>query len=427
MYVGRLESNALREVAGAALRELAVVAGARPVDQLLEGLATHVVLGFDAAVPAMRRAIAAVHDRDAVRDDELRWLGLACITAMDLWDDEAHAVLTERMVAMARETGALSVLPLGLNLNAVARTLSGELNAAAANVSEAYAIGSATGTADAKFVYGDIVLSAWRGDKDRVEQLSSSAPEVTRRGEGRALLVMEYAVAVLNNGLGEYQRAADAAVQAQPHGELGFDLFLPFELVESAARLGRPDLTGRAMHTIERGARLCQTDAAIGVELRSRALLSTDAEADMLYRGAIARLARTTLRTYCARTQLVYGEWLRRNDRRSDAREQLRTAHDTLSEMGLMAFAERAARELEATGEHARRRDGRLVDMFTAQELTIARRAAGGATSKEIAAALFLSPRTVDAHMRSIFRKSGIKSRRQLRNLDLTDPASLPR
>jgi DNA-binding CsgD family transcriptional regulator len=143
----------------------------------------------------------------------------------------------------------------------------------------------------------------------------------------------------------------------------------------------------------------------------------------MLYRGALGRLERTTLRTYFARTQLVYGEWLRRNDRRSDAREQLRTAHDTLSEMGLMAFAERAARELEATGEHARRRGSDLIVTLTAQELNIARRAAGGATSKEIAAALFLSPRTVDAHMRSIFRKSGIKSRRELRNLNLTDPA----
>ncbi|HZX02132.1 AAA family ATPase [Kribbella sp.] len=420
MYAGRLGDGVLPEVAGAGLRELAHTAGARPVDHLLEGLATHVVLGYEAAVPAMRRAMAETLADGSIRDKELRWLGLACITTMDLWDDQTHAVLTERMVAMARKTGALSVLPLALNLNAIAHVLGGRLNAATVGVSEAYAITAATGNAE--FVYGDIVLSAWRGDRHRVDQLLALAPEVIRRGEGRALVVMEYATAVLNNGLGEYQLAADAATQAQAHGDLGFELFLPFELVESAARLGRPELAGRPMHTIERGARLCRTDAAIGVELRSRALLSTDADADVLFQQALARLERTTLRTYCARTHLVYGEWLRRHDRRSDARHQLRTAHEALSEMGLTAFADRAARELEATGEHARRRDRLFADTLTARELDIASRAAGGATSKEIAAALYLSPRTVDAHLRSIFRKSGVKSRRELRNLNLADP-----
>jgi DNA-binding CsgD family transcriptional regulator len=337
---------------------------------------------------------------------------------MDLRDDEAHAVLADLLVNRSRATGALAVLPVALNYRAGVHLFAGELAEAAALIGEAYAITAATGSAEV--LYGDLALSAWRGDNGRVEHLIRKASSGAAVFEGRTQGSVEYARAVLGNALGDYQTALDAAAAAEVHDELGFNAFHPPELVEAAARLGRPEAAAVALEGLGARARACDTGWAIGMDLRSRALVADGPEAETLYLQAIDCLSHTRLRVYVARTRLVYGEWLRRTRRQTQAREQLRDAYETLSEMGATAFARRAERELQATGEHPRKRGAHLLDTLTPQELNIAQHAAAGATSKEIAATLFLSPRTIDAHLRNIFRKTGVTSRKQLRDLPLT-------
>jgi DNA-binding CsgD family transcriptional regulator len=334
---------------------------------------------------------------------------------MLLRDDRAHASLADRQVRLARTSSAVIALPLALNYRAGVHVFGGELTEAASLVGEAYAVEAATGTA--KLIYADLMISAWRGDEQRVKELIRNSPDATARGEGRTKASIEFAIGVLSNGLGTYQAALDATKEAEKYDELGFDASLPAELVEAASRLGRPDLAALAIERLAQRARVYNTDWAVGMDLRSRALLSDGPETDDLYVQAIARLGLTRLSAYVARTQLVYGEWLRRKRRRTEAREQLREAYEKLSAMGLNAFARRAAGELQATGEHPRQRRVDLLDTLTIQELNILHQAASGATSKEIAARLFLSPRTIDAHLRNIFQKTGATSRRQLREL----------
>jgi DNA-binding CsgD family transcriptional regulator len=418
MYVGRAAPGRLLDVARAALAGPPAPEPPRPLDLLLDGLSANVALGYVEAIPTMQRAVAALSRDTSISTDHLRWLGLACTVAMDLRDDDAHAILADLLVNRARATGALAVLPVGLNYRAGVHIQAGELAEAAALVAEAYAITSATGSAE--LIYGDLAVSAWRGDEARVDQLTVGGTGGAPVAEGRTKMAMEYATAVLRNGLGEYQTALDAAKAAETHDELGFNAFLPPELVEAAARLGRPDAAAIAIQRLGQRAQACNTQWAIGMDLRSRALLTDGPEAETLYLQAIEALGRTRLAIHVARTRLVYGEWLRRERRPAEAREQLRDAYQTLADMGALAFARRAARELQATGEHPRKRGAHLLDTLTAQELNIAQNAASGATSKEIAATLFLSPRTVDAHLRSIFRKTGVTSRRQLRDLPLT-------
>jgi DNA-binding CsgD family transcriptional regulator len=417
MYVGRSNPTRLRQVAAAARAAPRASQPPRPVDLLLDGLCAHVVLGREAAVPTLRRAVAAMSNDDDSPDD-LRWLGLACTVAMLLRDDRAHASLADRQVRLARASGAVIALPLALNYRAGVHVFGGELTEAASLVGEAYAVEAATGTA--KLIYADLMISAWRGDEQRVKELIRNSPDATARGEGRTKASIEFAIGVLSNGLGTYQAALDATKEAEKYDELGFDAFLPAELVEAASRLGRPELAALAIERLAQRARVYNTDWAVGMDLRSRALLSDGPETDDLYVQAIARLGLTRLSAYVARTQLVYGEWLRRKRRRTEAREQLREAYEKLSAMGLNAFARRAAGELQATGEHPRQRRVDLLDTLTIQELNILHQAASGATSKEIAARLFLSPRTIDAHLRNIFQKTGATSRRQLRELALS-------
>jgi DNA-binding CsgD family transcriptional regulator len=418
MYVGRSSPGRLLQVAQAVRSHPLASDSPRALDLLLDGLSANVALGYEEAVPTLQRAVAALRAENIVVPDDLRWLGLACTVAMDLRDDAAHAVLAESMVQLSRSTGALAVLPTALNYRAGVHLLAGEFTEAGALVGEAYAVSVATGSAD--LIYADLALSAWRGDERGFAEIVDRRSRAAN-GEGRTQMAIEYATAVLGNGLADYQRALDAARDAEKHDELGFNAFVSPELVESAARLGRPDLATLAIERLGDRARVCKTDWAVGMEFRSRALVSDGPDADELYRQAIASLGRTNLAVYLARTRLVYGEWLRRNRRRTDAREHLREAYETLSEIGAGAFARRAARELQATGEHPRQHASDALDTLTVQELSIARHAASGATSKEIAAALFLSPRTIDAHLRNIFRKTGVTSRRQLRNLPLLE------
>jgi DNA-binding CsgD family transcriptional regulator len=259
-----------------------------------------------------------------------------------------------------------------------------------------------------------VLLAACKGRRAAASELIDvSIKEVVSRGEGMGLTVIQWASALLNNGLGRYEDALEAAQEASGHPH-DPTRALP-ELIEAAVHMGMPGPAADALERLSETTRASGTDWALGVEARSRALLSDDEPAERLYREAIERLARTRVRVELARAHLVYGEWLRRERRRLDAREQLRTAHELFTEFGMEAFAERARVELEATGEHARKRTVETRDDLTPQEAQISRLAADGATNQEIAAQLFISPSTVDYHLRKAFRKLRVKSRHQLK------------
>jgi DNA-binding CsgD family transcriptional regulator len=352
---------------------------------------------------------------------------MAAILATDLWDEEAWQTLSERQVQRTRHAGLLGALHGALRFRALAHTMAGELGDAAVLVAEAHAIERAMG--GPSLVYGDDALVAWRGERKRsLSLLESGRRDATSRGEGRTLSVLEYSNAVLLNGLGRYDAALVAARRVCDCDELGIRSFASIELIEAAARSGEPELAVEELDRLSARAAASGTDWAVGVQLRSRALLCSEQDAaDGLFRGAIERLERTAIRTQLARAHLVYGEWLRRAGRRRDARAHLIAAHDMLTSMGAGAFAARAARELRAIGQRARTRTPDTVDELTPQELQIAQLVATGATNKEVASKLFLSPRTIDAHLRSIFRKLDITSRHQLRELPQLSPRRAPR
>ena len=341
-----------------------------------------------------------------------RWLWLAEEAAIELWDHDAWHELAVREIQMVRDVGALTVLPLALNANIVARIFAGELAAAASLIDEVNIVTEATGTRLAP--YGALILAAWRGREAELSALiEATLEEAVPRGEGIGVTTAEWADAVLNNGLGRYDRALAAAQRVmEPPGRLDATVnwALP-ELIEAASRSGHPELADDALGQLSEMTSAAGTDWALGIEARSRALLSDDEEADRLYREAIERLGRTRVGGEHARAQLLYGEWLRRKGRRVDAREQLRIAHERLTAMGIEGFAERARRELLATGETVRKRRAETRDELTPQEEQIARLARDGHTNPEIGSQLFLSPRTVEWHLKKVFTKLGISSR----------------
>jgi DNA-binding CsgD family transcriptional regulator len=264
--------------------------------------------------------------------------------------------------------------------------------------------------------YPALIVAARRGrEADLSELIDASMNEMVARGEGAGPAIIHWSSALLYNGLGRYEQALAAARQASAYPlELLYPTWGLVELIEAAVRNGKPEPAGDALRRLTDHTQASGTDWALGIEARSRALLSANETAEALYREAIDRLAGTRVRVELARAYLLYGEWLRRERRRSNAREQLRTAHQLFTEFGMEGFAERARGELEATGEHARKRTVETGDDLTPQEAQICRLAAGGATNQEIAAQLFISPSTVDYHLRKAFRKLGVKSRHQL-------------
>lgn len=392
-----------------------------PADLLLDGLVAVHMNGFESGVPILRRALEAFREHvfpvETVRvGDAGNWLWLATRTAIALFEDELVIVLADRYVGLAREAGALATLPAALVVSACARVYTGELHLAAELVDEAAAISRATGAMPLSFA--QTYLDAWRGvDSEDVDRCDARDGKATERTRGIEATVSMCAAAVLHNGRGNYPAAQKAASQACDTYEPSIRWQALHELVEAASRAGDPESASRAMEEFSARARASGTEWALGVAARSRALTSTGLEAEEHYREAIARLQNCRMGAFLARTHLVYGEWLRREGRRHDAREQLRTAHALLADMGAEPFAARAARELHATGEHPRKRTAQPTDALTAQELAIARLVATGATSREVGAQLFLSPRTIEAHLRNIFRKLGITSRRQLKEL----------
>jgi DNA-binding CsgD family transcriptional regulator len=419
-HAGRLgHGRWLQEAAEAAQGAPAPPTPPRPVDLLLDGLATRFTQGYETSVPTLQRALETLRNHDSPADDDnRRWLWLACHIAAMLWDDETIYVLASRDVRLARETGALATLPAALNALTSVLVLTGETARATELVAEEQAITQATGAPP--LPNARLILAAWRGRQPETSELyAAMVKEATGRGEGATIGLAEVALAALHNGLGNYDEALAAATPPVEYDELTFSSVALPELIEAAVRSGQPERAATALALLRSRARASGTQWALGLEARSRALLSTGPAAEDHYREAIERLGRCRMATHLARAHLVYGEWLRREGRRQAAREQLRTAQQMLSDMGVEAFAERAARELRATGEHPRNRTTQPTDALTTHELHIARLVATGATSREVGTQLFLSPRTIEAHLRSIFRKLGITSRRQLKELRL--------
>ena len=385
----------------------------RPTDLLVDGLAARFTDGYAAGSPILKRALSAFRDEPGRDEQDMRWPWMAARIAIELFDDETWNLLATRQVQIARDTGAVSVLPVSLNYLAGMRIEEGNLDAAATLLDEADAIIAATG--NARTVVGKLVLAACRGDEARASLLGEAVErDATVRGDGAALTVREYASSLLHNGLGHYETALAAAQQASAQDELSVSSRSLPELVEAAVRSGRPQAAADALERLSERTRAAGTDFALGVEARSRALVSDGAQAESLYREAIELLGRTRMRVEVARAHLLYGEWLRRENRRVDAREQLRSAHEMFATMGVHGFAERAARELLATGERVRKRTAETRGELTAQEAQIAQLAREGYSNPEIGAQLFISPRTVEYHLHKVFTKLAISSRTQL-------------
>ena len=415
MFAGRLAlGGGVLEVAGDVDAAPPPTSAPRASDFLLDGLVADYTRGYAAGMPLLRKALD-VFDTDVPAEEKLRWYWVADIVAQHLWDDDRWQLFTHRHVQLARDVGALSELPIALTARAFFLQFAGELVEAAALVQELQAAMEATGTTLAP--YAGMGLEAFRGRHAETTALvEATIEDVSLRGEGNGIAVAQWATAVLNNGVGDYQTAMTAAQSASDYpGEIVSPNWALVELVEAAARSGKSETAAEALRRLAEVTSASGTNWALGVEARSRALLSDGGAAECLYRESIERLRRTSIRADLARSHLLYGEWLRRQRRRVDARAQLRVAHEMLDSMGMDAFAERARRELRATGETTRKRSVAAADEeLTAQEALIARMARDGLSNPEIAARMFISARTVQYHLRKVFAKLGIESRTQL-------------
>ena len=424
MYAGRLgEPGAMANVAEAACAAVGRIPKLhRPIDLLLSGMANRITGGAGAGSDVLRTALELMCSQAQQNDGQaLRWmsLGLAIVqesAASELWDDAIYRQLATAAVRDAREAAALAVLSPALAYRAGVHLLSGEFATAATLIEEAASITAATDYAPLR--YHALNLAAWRGNPaEAVGLIEAAAADATARGEGRVLGVTGFLSAVLYNGLGRYEEAFAAAREGCEYEDLGFHGWCLFELIEAATRTGEKETAAQAVQRLDERAGTSGTDWGLGALANARALLIDDERADSLYTEAIERLERTRVVLHLARTRLQYGEWLRRVNRRVDARRHLNDAHDMFTRMGAHAFAERARRELVATGERVRKQPVSSGDELTAQEAQIARLAGDGLTNHEIGAQLFISTHTVEWHLRKVFVKLGITSRRQLRTV----------
>ena len=413
MFAGRLGDGPGVRAAAEAAHAAPAAEQPRAIDLLLDGLATRFTRGYSAGLPPLRRALDEFRDVEELAERDVRWLWLACRVAQDLWDDELWSVLATRGLGVARETGALSVLPIAATYRAALHVHAGEFGAASALIAEADAITAATGMAPLK--YASLMMAAWRGNEaEALELFEAARLEGTARGEGMGLRLLEWATALLYNGCGRYGEALEAAQRSCEQDDLGLFGWSLVELIEAGVRSGATDASSAALDRLSERTQASGTDWALGIEAGSRGLLSEGQDAEPLYREAVDRLARTRGVVHLARARLLYGEWLRRENRRVDAREQLRAAHEVFSDIGAEGFAERARHELLATGETARKRTDDTREVLTPQEAHIARLARDGLSNPEIGAQLFISPRTVQYHLRKVFLKLDINSRNQL-------------
>ncbi len=422
-FAGRLAlGGGMREVGEAARAAPPPPGSARPADLLLDGLALLICEGHAAGAPALRQAVSAFQGTDVSREEGLRWLWLASRTAQTVWDFASWEVLSHHHLTIARDAGALGALPMAFNIRAGAHVIAGEFTEAASMVAQAESVTEATGSSIAP--YGALALAVFRGREAQAAQLIQAATDdAGHRGEGAALSFVQWAAAVLYNSMGRYEEALAAAqLASEDSPAIRFASWALVELIEAATRSAAPERAAGAAARLSGIARACGTDWALGAEARSRALISDDDAAESLYREAIERFGRTRLRVELGRAHLVYGEWLRRQRRKRDARDQLAMAHEIFDSVGAAAFAGRTSTELRATGGQARERAAEMRDPLTAQEALIARLAGEGASNPEIAAQLFISRATVAYHMRKVFTKLGISSRGQLAGQTI-DPA----
>ena len=416
-------------VGGTGLAKAARAARAAPpsngssLDLLLDGLAMSTTDGPVAAAPVLRQALSALGTEHHSIQDRARWIGQYQAAATLLWDHERFHLLGIQAVDAARAVGDLRILPFYLDALAVANVFGGDLTTAAALVTEAESCIRATRSTHTPWAAAQI--AGWNGIQAEAETVIRHAiTEAGATGHGVAIQIAEFASATLYNGLGRYDLALIAAQRGNRDLTHWSSHLTLHELVEAAVRSGETAVAAEALHQLVQSTQASGTDWARGVEARSRALLSAGDEADALYLEAIERLDRSPVRSEAARAHLLYGEWLRRENRRVDARPHLRMAYEQLTTMGMEAFAERANRELGATGETVRKRSVETRFELTPQELQIARLAADGCTNGEIGSQLFLSARTVEWHLRKVFAKLGVSSRKELRDRAVRPGAS---
>jgi len=417
MFAGPLARRGdLRDVSRAAKAAPQARGPVAPSDLLLDGLATMVIDGRAAATPTLRKAVDAFRDEGIAAQKGLQWAVIASTASVILWDFDSWEAILTGQADRARAAGAYAPLAIALHGQGIVVTWSGNLEAAATPIAEAAAVTEATGTRIAP--YGAVLLAAFRGrEAEAAAVIETTIEDATAGGEGLGIQFARWAKAVLYNGLGRYDDALAAARQASDDApQLFIAAWALPELIEAAVRTGNLELARRALERLTEAASASDSDWGLGVEARSRALLSEAERAEGLCKEAIERLSRTRLRPELARAHLLYGEWLRREGRRRDARQQLRTAHEVFVAIGMEAFAERSRRELIATGEKVRKRSAETRNELTPQEEQIARLAKEGLSNPEIGAQLFISARTVEWHLRKVFTKLGITSRRQLRS-----------
>ena len=425
-FAGSLATHGgLLEVSRAARSAPSSKEPAQPFDVLLDALAVLVTEGRRAAAPALRRASAGFLAAETPAEDSFRWIVLPPVPSFVLWDDASWHAIGARQLPLAREAGALARVPMALGTGAVLDAWSGEFEKAVDATAEAAAIMEATGTWLAP--YAAMLQVALQGrEADALALLEPAIADAGEVGQGFAVQWGEFVKAILFNGLGRYEQALAAAQRASDDTpELFVSSWASAELIEAASRSGEPDRAARALERLTEHTAVAGTDWGLGIASRSKALMSEGDTAERLYREAIERLARTRLRPESARAHLLYGEWLRRERRRLDAREELHAAHDLFTAMGMEAFAERARIELLATGEKVRKRSAETRDELTAQERQISRFAGEGLSNAEIGARLFISPRTVEWHLRKAYAKLGVRSRRDLAHaLRIPEPVS---
>ncbi len=415
LFAGRLaHGGGVVEVAEAVRAGAPSPQRARPSDLLTYGLAIRFTEGYSAGAPILKEALSAFRRDPVLPPADARWLWLACWAAADLWDDEAWDLLSARQLELVRAAGALTAIPFALTARSAVNLVCGDVHAAAAQVDEIRAVSEATGIATPP--YGPLWLAGLQGREAELSRLMKTAvQEATARGEGYAQADAELVRAILYNGLGRYE--ATLSVFGSDGGR-SYDINTPpravAEVIEAAVRREQRRLATRLLDRLAEMARASRTDWVVGVEARSRALVSAGNNADDLYRKAIERLSHTRLRLELARARLLYGEWLRRERRRLDAREQLRSALEMFTGLGTEAFAGRAERELLATGEHARKRRVETREELTPQEAQIARLARDGLSNEEISTRLIIGQHTVAYHLRKVFTKLNITSRTQI-------------
>ena len=414
LFAGRLaRGGGVVEVAEAVRAARLPPQTPRPPDLLLHGLAVRSTVGYPAGAPILKEALTAFRDNAVLRAEDARWLWFACWVAADLWDDETWDLLSARQLELVRRAGALSAIPFVLTARSAIHVVSGTCTPPRRRLTRSERSVTPLGSPLPRMArYGSPLCGV---GTQRSRAVGNRGQRGCRAGEGYALADAELVRAVLYNGLGRYPAAV---LVFGPDGERSYDVNTPpravAEVIEAAVPCERYDLARRLLTRLADMARASGTDWILGIEARSRALLSEDGSPEDLYREAIERLAHTLLRLELARAHLVYGEWLRRERRRLDAREQLRTAFEMLNAMGIEAFAGRAERELLATGERVRTRNVEVREELTTQEAQVARLARDGLSNAEIGARLFISQHTVAYHLRKVFSKLEITSRNQL-------------